>query len=285
MWWNDTHADGIEPILLGTIFIEHAEIHEKLADALLAQRDGLCRAKPNEHNCSELHTIEEKCQLWNDRLVTLEQGRRFYEVKNHAQSKCDFLRFQSLILMLRLSGYSSDLGFERFPITAEQKKAAAEQKDVPAENGRPVLAIRFQNAGVQRKYEDIEQELKPIKRPIERHAIKFLLRSPRQLLGYLGALISLQNFSQDHYVPKVLARSGQTITVFHVVHGNSGAEPTALAVKDPYGDTYFVPRPAYGSSERDQTLRILSIAGELVNGAISEKDFPVPATVAVRAIQ
>jgi hypothetical protein len=112
------------------------------------------------------------------------------------------------------------------------------------------------------------------------------MRSPRSILSYLGELIALQNYSEDQYVPQALIRGGtQKLTVFRVIRGNPGAERPALVVFDNYGSTYYVPHPDYGSKVRDQTLRVLAIATELINGAISEKDFPAPTSVVVRAIQ
>jgi hypothetical protein len=137
---------------------------------------------------------------------------------------------------------------------------------------------------VQRKYEALEKHLKNLK--LKRTPLTFSLRSPRAVLSYLGELIALQNFSKEQYVPQVLIRGGlQKMTVFRVNRGSPGSERPALSISDDYGDTYYVPRPEYGSPLRDQTLRVLAVTAELVNGAISKEDIPAPTSVVVRAIQ
>ena len=73
------------------------------------------------------------------------------------------------------------------------------------------------------------------------------------------------------------------MTVFRVVRENASPGRSALSVIGPDRAAYVVLEPEYGYEFRDQTLRVLAIAGELVNGALSEKDFPAPATVVVRS--
>jgi hypothetical protein len=280
-------ADGLPPELLLTIFVRYIEVHEKLAAALEIQRKKRCHAQPDNRDCREFERIKyENCTHWNEVTpLTLEHGQKFYAISNHAQTKCTFLQFQSLIITLRLSDFATDLGHKT---AYERLQTTSDSKAVAVETSKPVQAIRFQAGEVQRTFQAVEKELKSEKQIVDRQPIKFALRSPRQLLSYLGELIALQNYGQDRYLPQVLVATShgyEPVTIFRVIRGNASAEPPALTMVGPDGETYFVPEPAYGSPGRDQTLRVLSVAAELVNGAISEKDFPAPTSITVRAVQ
>jgi hypothetical protein len=155
--------------------------------------------------------------------------------------------------------------------------------------------IGFDNDKMQAAYNDIERNLemdfkrkkkKAGKKARQQHALAFAYRSPKSLLAYLGELVALQNFSQDRYVPAIsVSKDWKEMTIFRVTRGQHVGEATVLSVRGPDGERYSVQQPQYGEELRDQTLRVLAIAGELVNGALSDKDFPAPASVVVRAVQ
>lgn len=274
-------AEGMPLAVLSAVFVNYVEIHRLLGEALAKRFRRKCRtpAQENRATCLEVERIAAVCKLWFDeRPVTLEGGHEFFIIRNTAQSECAFLTFSALALVLRISGYASDL----LQDTTYETIKTPEGKRVPVPKTRTLQGIRFAEREVQQTYARLERVLKPHK---NRLPMKFAMRSPRSALSYLGQLIALQNFSRDAYVPEIVLRDGQRITVFRVVRTEADARGAALSVRGPYGETYFVPHPKYGSATRDQSLRLLSIVGEVVNAAISEKDFPAPASVVVRAIQ
>jgi hypothetical protein len=95
----------------------------------------------------------------------------------------------------------------------------------------------------------------------------------------------LQNFKEKYEPELVVGKEAKRMKIFRVVRGRPAGEKVVISVRGPDGEVYTVPEPDYGSSTRDQTLRVLAITGEIVNGALSEKDFPAPASVVVRAFQ
>jgi hypothetical protein len=209
--------------------------------------------------------------------VHLDGKHKFFLVLNDATDRCAYLKAQSLLLNLGLAGFGAEASTDDVFDTV----LTPEQKRVPVTKTKTSVAVRFQTQAIQDKFEALEQDLKPYK---NRAPLKITLRSPRSELTYLGQLIALQNFSKDKYIPKTMGPKGP-ITVFRVVRGAPGAAGAALAVLGPHNDTYYVPHPDYGSVERDHTLRVLAIAAEVVNSAISDKDLPAPASIVVRAIQ
>jgi hypothetical protein len=160
-----------------------------------------------------------------------------------------------------------------------------EQKRVPVAKTTAAMAVRFQVRHVQTTFEEAEKKLRPYK---NRAPLKLGLRSPRGVLTYLGQLIALQNFAKEKHLPRTMARTGLSIspvTVFRVLRGSPDADGAAVTVRGPDGETYFVPRTDHAAKERDYTLRVLTMAAEVVNSAVSDKDLPAPASIVVRAIQ
>jgi len=181
---------------------------------------------------------------------------------------------------LYFAGYWSDLVSE----SIDQKLKTPEGVLLKAPKRTVRQGISFEVREIQKTYKRIEDDFKlqAGKKATPKQAIYFTLRSPKSVLSYLGELIALQNFSKDRYTPEI-GVGDKKITIFTVVRGALPAGQTALAVRGPDGESYSVPWPVYGTSRRDQTLRVLAIAGELVNGALSDKDFPAPASVVVRS--
>ncbi len=274
--------DGVPLALLATIFVEYVEVHRLLMTAMLSEYRRQC-AHPAEifrESCEELARLGSTCtSLWSaTKAAILEGSHRFHIIKNRATSEKSFQEFQCFGMLLRMSGFGSDLIESK---TYETIKTP-EGKRVPVPKSTAYQGIRFQAPDVHAKYRILERTLKPYK---NRSPLKIALRSPRGVLSYLGELIALQNFSPDRFVPRIVRADGKTIVVFRVLRGHEQLRDAALSVRGPDRESYFVPLPDYGSETRDQTLRVLAIAGEVVNAAISEKDIPPPTSVVVRAIQ
>ncbi len=278
-------GQGFSGALLETILSQYVEVHADLSVALVSQYHRMCSGPAKQQSdyrvaCEQLRDIRARCKkLWfDDPPIRLEGRQYFHVVLNRADTACDYLNFRSLGLMLGLSGYGADLKLE----TKKVPMKSADGKTVVVETTVAEQIVNFQEPRVQRAFHAIESRLKSYENC---HAIKHTFRSPKSLLSYLGELIALQNYSADKYVPEIVLRGGKRLTVFRVIRGNPGSEQPALAVRGPHGDTFYVPEPDYGSPTRDQTLRVLALASEVVNAAISEKDIPPPTSVVVQAIQ
>jgi hypothetical protein len=278
--------EGFNPFLVHTLLVENIEIGAPLARALIQHKRISCRAPTNASvsaSCQALRTIKGECPGPNTAVfgpLRLEKRHEFYIVENRGRTKCEFLGFVEVQITLFLSGYISDLVGE----TTYKKIETAEKKLVAVPFVSTAQKSSFQVPNVHAEFLREIHMLK-VDKIKNRSPLKFTYRSPRSLLAYLGELIALQNDSKEMYVPSLPALDGGRMTMFRVVRGHQEFGDAGLAVRGPYGETYYVPRPDYGSISRDQTLRVLSIAGELVNAAISEKDIPAPASVVVQAIR
>jgi hypothetical protein len=286
-------SEGMSLQLTSTLFVENYYVHVKLAAALRDNLAQVClrgtRKSPLEiRACEELfETIPHKqnCQNWWEepqQPVMLDTKHPYWVFENHARTKCEFLKFQSFLLTLRVAGYNAELGKKETKSYEEADPTTKSSKIVPVITTSIFAEVTFAKKDVQSAAKDIADRLKSSKatRPT---ALIMNPRSPRSTISYLGELIALQNFSDDHFEARILMRQGE-IAIFRVMRGQPSGG-TALSVVGPTGEIFFVPQPHYGAPNRDQTMRVLAVISEVVNGAISEKDFPSPTSIVVRTVQ
>jgi hypothetical protein len=280
--------EGLNLAILATLFVSSVEIHANLKAALDSEFERRCsvRGPQRPKPCEERARLARLCKReWPSDIPDVLEGKeRYLTVGNGGTTRCQFLKFQDFLWLVRVSRLGSDLVTE---VTAEKYKTP-EGKLFAVPKETILQGIRFQVPEVQDIYERLDRRLKQrakLQKRNLRPALRFALRSPKALLVYLGELIALQSFASNGFVPRVVLGSGDVITLFHVVRAPGRADGAALAVRGPDGETYSVLRPSYGSPDRDHTMRVLAMAGEVVNAAISEKDFPPPTSVVARVIQ
>ena len=208
--------------------------------------------------------------------------QRYLTISNSAAKKCDFLEFQAFLHLLRLSDFGTDIGAEDVAVPGKDKDGKPIKKVVT----KHTMVIYFQESEVRRIFDRVQARLIRMK-VNNRKALKPFLRSPKAIVAYLGQLVALHNYSEERFVPKIFLGKDRHqkeiwLTVFRVVRNRGGAGRSVLRVRGPDGHDYYVPEPEYGSPVRDQTLRVLTIAGELIDAAISQQPVPTPTTIVVR---
>ncbi len=287
-------SQGIDPRLLNTILVEYVEIDGDFMKILMDHARRKCAA-PSSYDklpCEKLHGIAAACRETS--LLTSDGGqlnfpgrRSVYHIGNRAQTKCEYLAFQTVESLMGLAGYFADLG----SVSVKEIVKNEEGKKIAVDKEKPVPVIWFEDPVVNGAYQKLDAPFraeskiknKGSARTRVRPVIRYSFRSPKSLLTYLGELIALQSRDRSFH-PTILQQDNKPLTFFRIVRGSS-PDGAALFVRGPDGQGYFVPKPEYGSELRDQTLRVLAIASEVVNEAISEKDFPAPASIVVRPIQ
>jgi hypothetical protein len=298
-------SEGTFSIVVFTIFMREFSLHSELRRAILWEQQEHCRRLPANPLCREIAEIEANCpRWWNQPPQPFQKGHQYLTLANTGVDKCTYLVFQSFLHALQITGFSADLvslpsDQEARPAKsgqgtatsknkptdsskADKKSAGGDSTDAAQQRNTKVFLFSFGSPLVQRKYEQISRALKAQR--VQRDAIQIELRSPRSLLTFLGNMVALQNHSSDPFVPEVLFGSAGKFPIFRAIQGVPIGPDAALIVVDDYGRPFYVPHPEYGQWARDQTLRVLSIAGEVVNQAISEKDF-ISAPILIRPIQ
>jgi hypothetical protein len=116
----------------------------------------------------------------------------------------------------------------------------------------------------------------------DRHAA-LTLRSPERIVRYLGDLISAQNYGPHRFVPKFLDTERlETYTLLRVVRGIPPPGGTAVSVRSPDGEVFYIPRRDTDARKQDISLETLSIVTDVLNAAVSKKAFPEVTTLSVR---
>jgi hypothetical protein len=113
----------------------------------------------------------------------------------------------------------------------------------------------------------------------EKTPIRISWRSPERMVRYLGEVLAAQEFGPGKRPVQVLSEDGELVDLFRVQRGRNATGQAAIAVADPEGETFSIPRPDYDSSKGHLSLQALALVMESFNLAVSGKELPQPATL------
>jgi hypothetical protein len=117
---------------------------------------------------------------------------------------------------------------------------------------------------------------------IRKDKISPLLRSPERVVRYLGELISAQNYGTNRYVPRVIdPERKDRFALLLVKRGSPLPSGAAVSIVDPEGETFYVPRRNHDARKEDLSLETLAIVTDVLNAAVSKKNFPPVTTLTV----
>jgi hypothetical protein len=109
--------------------------------------------------------------------------------------------------------------------------------------------------------------------------LRIAWRSPERMVRYLGEVLAAQEFGPGKRPVQVLNENGDLVELFRVQRGRNSMGRAAVAVDDPEGETFSIPRPDYDSSKGHLSLQALALVMESFNLAVSGKELPQPATL------
>jgi hypothetical protein len=204
-----------------------------------------------------------------------------------AASECAFHHLTFVGLNLYIAGINVEEDACTDPkLEAAQQKIAApgatvniytgEQKSPEAKKTR--YQFSFTNKHFLDDLSFSEQEFirtaEPCRADLSR-PIEITFRSPERMVRFIGELIAAQNYSPRPFVPRSMdLATGAKFNMLRVVRGTPSPGAASVSVKDPDGEIFYVPKPNYGAQDRDRSLELLSIVGDVVNSAISKNAFP-----------
>lgn len=282
-------VEGMSFPLLNTIFVHTVEVHSRVQAALERNYRRECKGRWSPV-CREIAMIRDQCGKWapwGSRIALLDiaSPEYFYIAGSAGAERCGFLKFQALMLMFRISRIVSSLSSgERCT-----KSKTPEQKTKITCRSQPQQILGSGDLEFQRLMDAVAKHLTRIQKkaglPQDRQPIKFQFRSPRGVYKYLGHLVRLQNRRAGGLVPYILTRDGHRLRFFTVAPASGQTGVAAVAARGPFGGRYAIPMPDYDDPYWDRTLKVLTVAIELANTALSKTDLPAPSIPAVRVIQ
>jgi len=111
--------------------------------------------------------------------------------------------------------------------------------------------------------------------------LPFKPRTTQAILYYLGDLIAAQNYSTHPFIPEVLVEKDNrrlTVPLFEVRRAVPAPAGAAVAVS--YGgESFFIPTPAFGSTEEARSLQVLDLVSQVITAATSKDALPKTSTV------
>lgn len=107
------------------------------------------------------------------------------------------------------------------------------------------------------------------------------LRSPRDMLYFLGSIISVQSRSHDPLVPTVLVgRHQHEVELFQLSRGIAGGLGSAVSVKHE-GTVYSIPRPGTGDVAEHRSMQALALIRQFILKGVERDDLPQSSTLLV----
>lgn len=267
-----------------TLSADRMWVHRELYEALAERFDRWCDQRRRHSGCRFIASSIAECS-WEPRRIILDGDEEYVIATNRAKNRCEYLGFQ--ILYVKTALFVVMGGDVSVAAKATLTKDGQVVRDV---FGAPVAAVDksvgfkfyIQNRVLRRKFASIRERLS---RKAEKYKsgapIVYSMRSPMQMLQFLGRLVVLHN---AHGFNPVLP--GRNSSVFFKVSrsrslstSDSGYSVTAFG---PDGHTYYVKSPEYGASGKDRTLKVMTVVQELIDAAVAENPLSAPTTIIAR---
>jgi hypothetical protein len=127
-------------------------------------------------------------------------------------------------------------------------------------------------------FQTFERQLRLLKQ-----ALPFTIRTGQGILYYLGELIAAQNYSPFPFTPEIFLNTPdgtrRTVPLFEVRRGVPGPGQAAAAAVSYNGDTFYVPKPAFGAIDEARSLQVLDLVSQIITAATSKDALPKSSTV------
>jgi hypothetical protein len=261
---RDLLLQGWDYRLISTLLYRGAGVPEELDEAIVRKASAVCRTSndPDERVlCSHLKGMLDEC----DEASSDAAPTGYVSYLNTARKKCDFENFQIFLSRAELAG--AHFTFRPHREVTERKiktvkGAKKEDKTVTVEE------TIENNVAFYLAFED-----KHLRSIHNRQPLKIILRSPKEVIEFLGRLAALQIYSEPPYVATTPAFSNkgvEWIIPFRVVRSGELVGPSAVAVSVGSAGTFHVMETNPLSQAGDQSLRVMGFVIELQNRARQE---------------
>lgn len=222
---------------------------------------------------------------------------RYERFRNEPRDLCAYLKFSVFIRKLRLfkpridtpvdvaAAFTSKRRVKKYRTLRKNKKNIPPTVDI---NTQEITEIEEKGSASQEMvvYLEIPTEgIQPFKfagNANEATSVGYLsLRSPRDMLYYLGSLISVQVRERNPYTPKILVGSQNLeVELFRIRTGLIGKIGGAVNVHHE-GKAYAIPRPGKGDVDEHRSMQALTLVKQLINRKLERDALPQASTVIV----
>lgn len=248
---------GWPPRLIETILFIGTRVPLPVDDAIRLSAERKCEATNNRYEIM-------LCEWTDDILSRCPDPYGSINYLNNGRNRCDFERYQAFINRWDLSG----TGIRVIPDVKKGEKA----KEIDLGKIVPI----FGDSNVLNAYKNC---LKPPPGKPKCRNIEFYLRSPKQIIDYLGRLAAMQLYADPPYVPAALIRvdgNPQRIVPFRIIRGRGLEGSSAVSVRVGRLGSYHVPQAEPLAISGDQSLRVMAFVIELQN--LARQEAPIQGT-------
>jgi hypothetical protein len=232
-----------------------------------------CASFKDNPYCRTLAMWESMCDE-SRRLSPIQiKGERFFRYLNRANSKCSFAQFQAIQIKLAI------VNLVFLPKTVVVKRKVLRDGKESIEERETTEASVVSNDP---RLESILRRCHDALAAKGLVALVGVPRSPERMVRYLGELISVQNYGEETFVPKVFVE-GELVELFVVARGRLGTAESAVSVQDGEGEWFYVPTPMHGSPKRHRSIQVIALVVDVLNSAVSKGDIPQIQTLTLSA--
>lgn len=245
--------------LIKTVLYSGVRVIKPLDGAIRHLAERTCQTPANSHDhqlCTWTNEIISRCGDPAD-FVGLVARKGYVAYLNNPRDICDFQRFQVFLNRLHLTGSDFTHG-KQIVVDAEGKKKA-----------KDILIPDLGNPHIINLYNKLRA----------RAPFQLALRSPKQIIDFLGRLAAMQLYADPPNVPRVpilVDMDTGWVAPFRVVSDLNLKGPSAISAHIHGLGKYHVPQPEPLGKFEDQSLRVMGIVIELQNRARQEA--PIQAT-------
>ena len=212
---------------------------------------------------------------------------KLFRFINNPRNECEFLAFLDIVRKYRL--LRARFETESSPGGYQEKTKVAYYREF---EGKPLGTIRDvkeefeQKAGSEVVVFVIDNpltgELRSFNFGKKKNTVGLIyVRSPHDMIAYVGDLISAQLRENEPHVVQLLVEPEQRkADLFRIESGLGGALASAVSVQHE-GITYSIPRPGVGEVSEHRSLQVLALIRQFVAQGIEREDLPKSPQVVV----
>lgn len=282
--WMRFARHGYSPPLLGSILFNRIMLHESMVLALVNNYISKC-SEPDDNDekqlCDEYRRIADHCDFdlnYESDFTELENGQRYINITNTGRSACEFKIFELVNILFVLAELTVD------SLKKDISSELALDKNNPSLVNRPIESIKpyFQVKSVQEIYENTEYHLKKYKANPSPPAITIGVRSPIEVVEYLGRLAALERDGTEKIKATLRTETGYA----HIIKLQSGSgvgANIAVSTRGEDGNIYYIRFANKNTTRHDLSIQSLTLAINIVNTALSAHELPSSTHVIFRS--
>jgi len=248
---------GWPSALATTVLVSNIQIDSDLFASMRQIAEQTCVASANRFCKQNKRIIAEGCVAADTHRAS------FFNNPNDPRNRCRFLKFKYVLNILRLAGTIIDTQYK------------IETENLDDDEKRTIIDFDFREESIQDQFDNLNNS----EEYMNSSPISLAVRSPAEILKFVGAVAAVQIHRDHPYVPKVNIPYGSDdyvdVPILEVCDESSALRACInanlarglAASAHVEGKRYFVPMPDPVADDRARSVEVMAYLSELLNRA------------------